>query len=143
MKSELTVGAASVASDASGVLTKSEDGEASGVFLAFPEITEETNTTHTALRFSVTNDAANRVGVYAVTSYDAAHPGDAVIGERLGVVTVIGAGTYELDISSYFESLPSVRRPSSFSARKRPSDRRSSPRRTSTRRRVRTSSPTM
>ena len=106
VKSELTVGTASVASDASGVLTKSADGEASGVFLAFPEITEETNTTHTALRFSVTNDAANRVGVYAVTSYDAAHPGDSVIGERLGVVTVIGAGTYELDISSYFESLP-------------------------------------
>ncbi|MBQ2794382.1 MAG: hypothetical protein IJF05_06780, partial [Clostridia bacterium] len=48
------------------------------------------------LRFAVTNDAANTVGVYAASG--------GVLGEKLGEVIVTGAGVYNFDVTSYIKS---------------------------------------
>ena len=48
------------------------------------------------LRFAVTNDAINTVGVYAVNGGS--------IGEKLGEVTVVGYGIYNFDVTNYVKS---------------------------------------
>ena len=48
------------------------------------------------LRFAVANDAINTVGVYKVSG--------GTIGEKLGEVTVAGAGIYNFDVTDYIKS---------------------------------------
>ena len=47
------------------------------------------------LRFAVTNDAVNTVGVYAVSG--------GALGEKLGEVIVTGAGVYNFDVTDYIK----------------------------------------
>ena len=48
------------------------------------------------LRFAVANDAINTVGVYEVS--------EGTVGEKLGEVTVAGAGIYNFDVTDYIKS---------------------------------------
>ena len=48
------------------------------------------------LRFGVTNNAANMVGIYAADNYS--------LGEKLGEVIVTGAGVYNVDVTDYIKS---------------------------------------
>ncbi|MBR3680783.1 MAG: hypothetical protein IKL79_02120 [Clostridia bacterium] len=57
------------------------------------------------LRVKVTNDAVNKLGVYAVTGYTPASPDSSVIGNQLGTVPVNGAGYYEIDLTDYISQL--------------------------------------
>ena len=56
------------------------------------------------LRFSVTNDAANTVEIYPVTSLNESNYADSVIGNKLGEIVLTGAGDYEFDVSDYVKS---------------------------------------
>ena len=52
------------------------------------------------LRFAVTNDAANTVGIYAANG--------TAIGEKLGEVIVTGAGVYNFDVTDYLKSCTGI-----------------------------------
>ena len=52
------------------------------------------------IRFYVENDAANAVGLYLVSGFDSANPDASAIGSCLGKTYLVGAGYYEIDVSS-------------------------------------------
>lgn len=57
------------------------------------------------LRVKVTNDAANKLGVYVVTGFNPATPDSSTVGKLIGTVPVNGAGYYEVDLTAYFSEL--------------------------------------
>lgn len=57
------------------------------------------------LRVKVTNDAANKLGVYVVTDFNPATPDSSTVGKLIGTVPVNGAGYYEVDLTAYFSEL--------------------------------------
>ncbi len=58
------------------------------------------------LRFKVTNDAANAVEVYGVTSLSKSSPASSVTGALIDTVYLRSDGFYEVDISDYVEDIP-------------------------------------
>ena len=53
------------------------------------------------LRFSVKNEATNRVMITAIDKYNGENPDASVTGEVLGEVAVYGAGAYTFDVTEY------------------------------------------
>ena len=52
-----------------------------------------------SLRFNVTNDAVNQLGVYEVSGFNASSPDSATVGKQVALVKVNGKGYYEIDIT--------------------------------------------
>ncbi len=71
-----------------------------GMYMIFPE-KDYKNAGNVELRFSVTNDAANRVIVYPITSIDKTDITRSIKGENLGDIVIIGAGDYSIDVTDY------------------------------------------
>ena len=87
----ITHNAVSVTS-ASGNLSLTDDEP---IFFTFEN--KDYSTAHDiTLRFAVTNDAVNTVGVYAVA--------DGKLGEKLGEVIVVGYGIYNFDVTDYVKN---------------------------------------
>ena len=87
----VTENAVSVSSK-SGSLSLTDDEP---IFFTFKE--QDYSTAHdVTLRFAVTNDAVNTVGVYAVNGE--------VLGEKLGEVIVTGYGIYNFEVTDYVKS---------------------------------------
>lgn len=53
------------------------------------------------LRFTVKNEATNRIVITAVTEYNEENPSLSALGETLGEVAVYGAGAYTFDVTKY------------------------------------------
>ena len=76
-----------------------------GTYLYFtvPEVSDitEFNVDLYTLRLYVSNDAVNKLNVYALKSFDANAPDNASVGSLIKTVPVAGAGQYDVDIASY------------------------------------------
>ncbi|MBR5448423.1 MAG: Ig-like domain-containing protein [Clostridia bacterium] len=57
------------------------------------------------VRVTVSDDAVNKLGVYAVTGFNPANPDGATVGNLLGTVPVNGPGFYDIDITEYLDGL--------------------------------------
>lgn len=101
---EKTVPAKEIASDGGNLIVTKEPNVDEGVYFVFNHEDFENSTT-TALRFGVKNDAAQTVSVYAVESIDKENIKNSVVGEKLGSVVLFGSGDYELDVTDYVKSL--------------------------------------
>ena len=64
-------------------------------------VTNSMNASDARIRFHVTNDAANVVGLYEVTDYNAQNPDSSSIGSLIAKKNLKGAGYYEFDVSKY------------------------------------------
>ena len=102
-KYEQPVAPAKLASDEAMTLVKTE-GTDNGVYYKF-DAQDFANSTTTAIRFAVENDAANAVLVYALDSYDEVTPANSAVGALLGEVVLTGAGVYEIDVTDYVKAL--------------------------------------
>ncbi len=69
-------------------------------YVVFPEVTDET-ATNFDLRFNVTNDAANVVEVYTITSLNESNYSASTVGYKIGEVGIAGAGTYSVDVTGF------------------------------------------
>ena len=76
----------------------------SGAYVAFPEA-DYSAADDLVLRFAVSNDAVNTVGIYALTSFNDENPEASTVGEKLGSVIVTGRGVYGFDVSDYVKSV--------------------------------------
>lgn len=103
-KYESAAGASGVYSDAGDMtLTKTEDTD-NGVYFVF-EAQDFANSTTTALRFSVENEAANHVLVYGIDALNEADVTQSTVGDLLGEVKLTGKGDYEIDVTEYVGAL--------------------------------------
>ena len=57
------------------------------------------------LRVKVSNDAVNKLGIYAVSGFNPSTPDSASVGKLLGTLYVNGAGYYEIDLTEYMDTL--------------------------------------
>ena len=103
-KYEQGIAAKDISSDnADMTLLKTADTD-NGVYLLFDSADYENSTT-TDLRFSVINDAANRVSVYALDDIDEENIQNSLQGSLLADIGIAGKGDYSADITEYVKSL--------------------------------------
>ena len=103
-KYETAAGASGVYSDAGDMtLTKTETAD-NGVYFVF-DPQDFANSTTTALRFSVENEAANHVLVYGIDALDEADVTQSTVGDLLGEIKLTGKGDYEIDVTEYVGAL--------------------------------------
>ena len=76
----------------------------SGAYVAFPEA-DYSAADDLVLRFAVSNDAVNTVGIYAINSFNEENPEASTVGKKLGSVIVLGRGVYGFDVSDYVKSV--------------------------------------
>ena len=105
-KYESMVSASATQSDAGDMtLTKTETTD-HGVYFIF-DGQDFANSTTTALRFSVENEAANHVLVYGIRTLDETNIANSTAGDLIGKVMLTGKGDYELDVTDYVNALGS------------------------------------
>lgn len=96
-KYETSVGALKIDSDKDMLLSKSEE---SGVYMLFDGASCK-NSAKTSIRFSVTNDAAQHVQVYALNDINSDDLKASSQGDLICEVKLAGKGTYEADVTDY------------------------------------------
>ncbi len=102
---ESLLGATRIASAGSAnTATRIEGGADEGVYYLFENPTVSDSTT-VGLRFTVTNDAANIVEVYALAEINRDDLRASSAGELLDEVCLLGAGTYEIDVTEHLRGL--------------------------------------
>ncbi len=103
-KYEQGIAAKDISSDnADMTLLKTADTD-NGVYLLFDSADYENSIT-TDLRFSVINDAANRVSVYALDNIDEENIKNSSQGSVIAEIAIAGKGDYSADITEYVKTL--------------------------------------
>ena len=103
VKPEVMQKACEISSDSGMTLLKT-DSKNDAVYFVFDK-TDFSDQTSVYLRFSVTNDAANTVLIYAIDQIDETDIKNSEAGELLGEAVLTGKGDYEIDVTDYVKSL--------------------------------------
>ena len=91
------------AQQSSGSVISKTDTQDNAAYAVF-DAQDFTNSTTTALRFQVDNDAANVVQVYAIANIDETDITASTQGDLLGEVYITGAGIYDIDVTEYVDA---------------------------------------
>ncbi len=75
-----------------------------GIYYVFDGVEAESSTT-IGLRFSVTNDAANTVEIFALDSIAEDDVKNSSVGKSLGEIILLGRGDYEIDVTDYVKNI--------------------------------------
>lgn len=103
-KYESMVCAGGVYSDAGDMTLTKTAADENGVYFVF-DPQDFAKSTTTALRFSVENEAANSVLIYAIDALDDADITNSTVGAQIGEIKLTGKGDYEIDVTGYVNAL--------------------------------------